>query len=181
MRIADRREAGAALDELLRDAATDDPASLPLLEFALDQLYNLRTESGVLTHAAYAKLGGVEGALATRADEVFGTLPERVPIHFALDGKPTTFAPRPMIWLLVLMQAFSLALFASTQFANERNDGLIAIGIGIFQICVLAALAQAQFAIIGTAKTVEQRLPVGRFLITLSALIAIGLVSMRFF
>ena len=44
------------------------------MEFTLDELYKLRTDSGVLTHALYEKLGGVEGALATCADDVFGAL-----------------------------------------------------------------------------------------------------------
>src|SRR5207253_1806692 len=74
LRFEAHHETGAPLDDLLRDAATSDPASLPLLEFTLDELYKLRTDSGVLTHAAYEKLGGVEGALATRADDVFGAL-----------------------------------------------------------------------------------------------------------
>jgi hypothetical protein len=70
------------VNDLLRDAATADPASLPLLEFTLDELYKLRTGSGVLTHAAYEKLGDVEGALATRADDVFRALAE--PVRSAL-------------------------------------------------------------------------------------------------
>jgi hypothetical protein len=80
LRFEAHPETGAPLGDLLRDAATSDPASLPLLEFTLDELYKLRTESGVLTHAAYEDLGGVEGALATRADDVFRALaePERL-------------------------------------------------------------------------------------------------------
>ena len=48
-----------------------DPEALPLLEFTLDELFRQRTESGVLTFAAYERLGGLEGALARRAEEVF--------------------------------------------------------------------------------------------------------------
>ena len=82
LRFGVHPETGAPLDDLLRDAATADSASLPLLEFTLDELYKLRTDSGVLAHAAYERLGGVEGALATRADEVFGALAE--PVRAAL-------------------------------------------------------------------------------------------------
>ena len=66
------------LDDVLRDEAARNPASLPLLEFTLEELYKMRNEEGVLTFAAYRHLGGVEGALARRAEQVFEGLPERV-------------------------------------------------------------------------------------------------------
>lgn len=66
------------LDDVLRDAATAEPASLPLLEFTLDELFKARTSRGMLTLRAYRELGGVEGALANRADAVFQTLSEPV-------------------------------------------------------------------------------------------------------
>ncbi len=66
---------GEALDERLRDAAIDQPAVLPLLEFCLNELYESRREDGVLTFEAFEELGGVEGALAKRAEHVFEKLP----------------------------------------------------------------------------------------------------------
>jgi WD40 repeat protein len=81
LRFEVHAESGASLDDLLRDAAAD-PASLPLLEFTLDELYKLKSDSHMLTHAAYKQLGGVEGALATQADKVFGALSE--PVRAAL-------------------------------------------------------------------------------------------------
>ncbi|HXO25975.1 MAG TPA: tetratricopeptide repeat protein [Thermoanaerobaculia bacterium] len=68
------------LDDVLRDEAARNPASLPLLEFTLEELYKMRNEEGVLTFAAYRHLGGVEGALARRAEQVFEGLPERVQV-----------------------------------------------------------------------------------------------------
>ncbi len=64
----------AGLDEVLRDAAVDHVGQLPLLEFALEELYRQRTTDGVLTHSAYVGMGGVEGALIKRAEEVFASL-----------------------------------------------------------------------------------------------------------
>jgi WD40 repeat protein len=75
----------ARLDDVLLKAA-DSPDSLPLLEFTLDELYKRRRDDGTLTFAAYQELGGVEGALATRAGEVFTSLPEPVQATF-----PTVF------------------------------------------------------------------------------------------
>lgn len=66
------------LDDVLRDEAARNPASLPLLEFALEELYKERNQEGVLTFAAYRRLGGIDGALARRAEQVFESLPERV-------------------------------------------------------------------------------------------------------
>lgn len=49
------------------------PGRLPLLEFALTQLWQQQT-GGFLTHEAYETIGQVEGALASYADQVFATL-----------------------------------------------------------------------------------------------------------
>jgi tetratricopeptide (TPR) repeat protein len=66
------------LDDKLRDAAAERPEILPLLQFTLEELYQRRTEDGMLTLAAYQELGGVEGSLAQRAETVFKDLPEDV-------------------------------------------------------------------------------------------------------
>ena len=68
-------QTGQRLDDVLRDAAAANRDSLPLLEFTLDELYRLRS-GNTLSLKAYRDLGGMEGALARRADEVFGGLPE---------------------------------------------------------------------------------------------------------
>ena len=62
------------LDDVLQEAAAADPGSLPLLEFVLDALYEAGRERRVLTFAAYRALGGLEGAIARRADEVVDAL-----------------------------------------------------------------------------------------------------------
>ena len=62
------------LDDLLRDAAMADPASLPLLEFALDQLFYHRRDHR-LTRYAYQEIGGVRGALSKHAESTYEALP----------------------------------------------------------------------------------------------------------
>jgi eukaryotic-like serine/threonine-protein kinase len=63
------------LDERLRDAATRNPEALPLLQFCLEELYKAQARRGensrLLTHADYDEMGGVEGALAKRAEVIF--------------------------------------------------------------------------------------------------------------
>ena len=73
---------GERLDDALRDAAAQNPEALPLLQFTLEQLYTARSEDEVLTLSAYAELGGVEGALAQRAEAAFASLPENVQAAF---------------------------------------------------------------------------------------------------
>jgi type II secretory pathway pseudopilin PulG len=66
------------LADVLQQAAARDPGALPLLEFVLDALYEAGKERRLLTFAAYRALGGLEGAIAQRADEVTGALPTDV-------------------------------------------------------------------------------------------------------
>ena len=62
---------GIALDETVRQVAVLDRAALPLLSFLLDQLWQRRSDDGLLTFAAYRSLKGLEGAIGNRAEEVF--------------------------------------------------------------------------------------------------------------
>ena len=63
----------AGLDTQLVAEVVSQPASLPLLQFALAELYDQRTGSTV-TAASYGKMGGVAGAIAARAEQVYGEL-----------------------------------------------------------------------------------------------------------
>jgi KaiC/GvpD/RAD55 family RecA-like ATPase len=59
------------LVERILDDVGEEPGNLPLLEFALTELW-ARRQAGRLTHAAYEEIGGIAGAIAQRAEEVFG-------------------------------------------------------------------------------------------------------------
>ncbi len=54
---------------IIRDVG-DQPGTLPLLQYSLTELFEQR-DKNVLTHAAYEAAGGVTGALARRADEIY--------------------------------------------------------------------------------------------------------------
>ena len=60
------------VDRLLDDVG-DEPGNLPLLEFALTELWE-RREGRRLTNAGYEELGRVAGAIGRRADAVFAGL-----------------------------------------------------------------------------------------------------------
>jgi eukaryotic-like serine/threonine-protein kinase len=69
-------ETRTRLDDALRDAALSQPDALPLLQHTLQILYERRNSQQQLTFVAYNDIGGLEGAIAHRAEEVFATLPE---------------------------------------------------------------------------------------------------------
>jgi formylglycine-generating enzyme required for sulfatase activity/energy-coupling factor transporter ATP-binding protein EcfA2 len=64
--------AAGLVERLLRDVG-DDAGSLPLLEFALMQLWREQS-GGDLSHESYEAIGGVGGALAERADALYAEL-----------------------------------------------------------------------------------------------------------
>jgi WD40 repeat protein/DNA-binding SARP family transcriptional activator len=74
------RGAGVELEEgLLAEIVADvldEPGALPLLQYALTELFD-RRDGARLTRAAYAAIGGVSGALARRAEELYAALDTR--------------------------------------------------------------------------------------------------------
>ena len=75
-----RTEKIVTLEEGLTDTIWNDvkqePGNLPLLEFALTQLWE-ENQGGILTHQAYQKIGGVRKALANHADDIYNKLDEK--------------------------------------------------------------------------------------------------------
>jgi WD40 repeat protein/DNA-binding SARP family transcriptional activator/energy-coupling factor transporter ATP-binding protein EcfA2 len=62
------------LAEIVADVL-DEPGALPLLQYALTELFAQR-DAATMTRFAYGSIGGVSGALASRADELFAGLGE---------------------------------------------------------------------------------------------------------
>ncbi|NUM47616.1 MAG: protein kinase, partial [Anaerolineales bacterium] len=61
------------LVELIANDILEEPGALPLLQFALTELFEHR-QGRRLTHEAYQEIGGVRGALRRRAEKVFSNL-----------------------------------------------------------------------------------------------------------
>lgn len=72
---------------ILKDAVNHTEL-LPLVEFILRELYEMREGNRLLTFAAYEQLGGVSGALAKHAEATFDALSEdaRKSLPFVLDA-----------------------------------------------------------------------------------------------
>jgi len=75
-------DAAQSLDHVILRDAIGQPDALPLLEFALDQLFRETGTQRQLTFAAYEKMGGVEGALGQKAEAEFIKLPPEVQLVF---------------------------------------------------------------------------------------------------
>ena len=70
-------EVGVSIDssvvvEMVTDVA-DQPGGLPLLQYALTELFD-RRQGRSITAAAYRELGGVSGAIARRAEELYAAM-----------------------------------------------------------------------------------------------------------
>ena len=61
------------VERILRDTG-DDAGALPLLAYALDELYRIGRADRIFTHDEYDQLGGVQGAIGERADAIFSDL-----------------------------------------------------------------------------------------------------------
>lgn len=91
----------AGLPERIVADAGDEPGRMPLVQFALTELWRRRSRA-MLTHAAYDELGGVAGALVGYADHAYGRLPRadqvlarRLLVQLARPGDGDTFTRRP--------------------------------------------------------------------------------------
>ena len=78
LRFEERAKTRTGLDTLLRDEALDDPMALPLLEFALEELFHRREllpdGGGRLTIRAYAQIRKLRGAIGRQAERVYSSL-----------------------------------------------------------------------------------------------------------
>ncbi|WP_088330279.1 winged helix-turn-helix domain-containing protein [Lacimicrobium sp. SS2-24] len=63
-------DTGMPLDEVLVLEAASQPDALPLLQYTLQELYEQRNENQ-LQASVYRELGGIEGAIGHKAEEIF--------------------------------------------------------------------------------------------------------------
>jgi WD40 repeat protein len=70
-RMGVRLESGLA--EVIVSDVAEQPGALPLLQYAMTELFE-RRQNGRMRRAAYEDIGGVLGALGRRAEEIYGEL-----------------------------------------------------------------------------------------------------------
>jgi DNA-binding winged helix-turn-helix (wHTH) protein len=59
------------LDEILCADTANNPDALPMLQYTLQELYLQRSDNNELLHSVYTKLGGIEGAIGKKAEDIF--------------------------------------------------------------------------------------------------------------
>jgi formylglycine-generating enzyme required for sulfatase activity len=70
------------VDTILNDVGKE-PGHLPLVAYALKQLFELREQQNrTFTHAAYQTMGGVVGAIGSKADQMIATLEQQSSASF---------------------------------------------------------------------------------------------------
>ncbi|MCM8534206.1 MAG: hypothetical protein NE330_23790, partial [Lentisphaeraceae bacterium] len=75
---------GKSLADILKDEAMQNPESLAALSFTLDEIFD-KSPFGLLSFDVYRKLGGMNGAMAKRAESVISSLSlqnEQSAFHF---------------------------------------------------------------------------------------------------
>lgn len=128
----------AGLIERLLDDVGEERGNLPLLQFALSELW-LHREGDKLTHDAYDAIGGVDGALAHYADTVYDRLSpgekilaRRLFVQLVQPGDETGDTRRPAVrtelgedtWLLARRLA-DLRLVVTGRNLNDESVELI--------------------------------------------------------
>jgi hypothetical protein len=101
-------------------------------------------------------------------------LPDRVPIHFGIDGTANRYGPRSVLWLLVVVQlsvAVSLVLPSLT--GGPR-------GTLVLSDCILALGLWAQIQIISAAISGTNRISIFGFWVFLIATPIICFAATRF-
>ena len=108
-------ELQAGLGERMLHEVDHEPGALPLLEDALDVLWQ-RRDGNTLTQAAYEALGGVVGALQQRADAILDALSpadqllvQRLLVNLVAVADDTTLDTRLSVPLADLRQTVALA------------------------------------------------------------------------
>lgn len=155
---------GLGLDAVLAEHAAAAPGVLPLLSFTLDELYRDAKARGasVLSHSSYAALGGLEGAIAKRADEIVDGLPAAARAALprvlrALATMSTTNEQTPV------SRSAPLSTFVEGNPARQLVDALIAARLLVAdQSGAAATVRLAHEALIGRWRRAADQLAADR-------------------
>lgn len=71
------KDSAMSLDELLCNEAAANPDSLPMLQYTLQELYLQRSDENELQVSVYKALGGIEGAIGKKAEEIYASFDKR--------------------------------------------------------------------------------------------------------
>jgi DNA-binding winged helix-turn-helix (wHTH) protein len=133
-------EHGEGLDELLISAARSGSDTLPLLQYCLQELFRQRGAGGELSHTAYRAMGGLEGAIGARAEQVIsaldaaqiGALPQLLSRLVLVAEDEATVTSRRVSWAALSSDdetKLVRALVDAHLFVSDLHGGAPAFGI----------------------------------------------------
>ena len=96
---------GVTLDDIILTDAAAEPDCLPLLQYTLQELY-LQRKDNTLQVSTYKQLGGIEGAIGHKAEQLFQHMPAKVktaldrvlPLVITLANDGNTLTSRTALW-----------------------------------------------------------------------------------
>jgi uncharacterized membrane protein len=100
-------------------------------------------------------------------------LPERIPIHFTLDGTPNSYGPRATAWLLPASQLLLAAIYATLY--KNGIPAMLVVSTTVLLVC-----CGGQILILQTATSGADRASMGWFWIFLAIVLAAGVSASRF-
>lgn len=108
----------------------------------------------------------------------YARLPNRVPLHFAIDGTVDGYGPRPAVWLIVGVEFGCAALFlwVITLFVHQGLPSRVPIAMAAFGDFMLLLLWRAQRLIIETALSGQNRVELRSFWLFFAATMACAIV-----
>jgi DNA-binding winged helix-turn-helix (wHTH) protein len=112
LRFGVDHETGARLDDVLCQNAIGNPDALPLLQYTLQELYRQRHADGELSFEVFARLGGVDGAIGRRAEEVIALL----------DPPQRAALPRVLALIVTISSAGDAVTSCSARWADLRDE-----------------------------------------------------------
>ena len=140
LRFGAEADGGMPLDEVLCAEARARPDMLPLLQYCLQELYRQRGPDGELSFAVFRALGGIEGAMGARAEQVtqalsaqhVAALPRVLSHVVSLSEDDLPVTSRHVPWA-ALSQAADLelvrALVEARLFVSDLDAGVPTFGI----------------------------------------------------
>jgi hypothetical protein len=110
----------------------------------------------------------------------YPTLPERVPTGLNFDGTARGFAPRPVIWFVVIIQAVVLGGIAFSDYAiatHQPGTHGTLLGSSIASTAIMALIWRVQRLLISAARSDSKAVPMGGFWASVIVVISIVLIA----
>ncbi|UMR29820.1 winged helix-turn-helix domain-containing protein [Massilia sp. MB5] len=131
---------GASLDDVLCDAARGSPDTLPLLQYCLNELYRQRDENGVLRFEVFQQLGGIEGAIGMRAEQIItgltsaqaAALPKILSLLVNIGDEQSAITARRAAWSLLQTDEerdLVRAMIEARLFVSELTGDIPSFGV----------------------------------------------------